>query len=274
MLYISSILFALNSVIVKIAAKNYSGMFISSIRFIIGIILTAAAVIYLKKGFRVNNKKAWILRGISGAVSMICYYIAINITSSGRATLLVNTYPLFVAVLGFLLFKEKISKSIIISLIFCTTGVFFVLYDGSNYNITGDLFALAGGIAAGFAVQYIKQGRERDNSFIIYLSPCIFGLVIFPFTFNEFSNLTVNGSVILFLIGLITFLAQLFMAYGYKEIQASKGSIIFYLETILAILFSLFIDERLSIKFFIGLAFVILGLIINNYEKVLAYERR
>jgi drug/metabolite transporter (DMT)-like permease len=267
MLYAASALFALNSVIVKIASRMYSGLFISSVRFLLGIVFISVSLLLWKKGFRIHNKKAWLLRGIAGAAAMISYYLAIHLTSSGRATLLVNTYPLFVAILGFLIFKEKISRNTIVSLVVCTTGVLLILNDGSNYNIYGDMIALGSGIASGFAIHFIKQSRETDNSIVIYLSPCLFGLAVLPLAYREFGIINPRGFALLFLIGLLSFLGQFFMAYGYKEILASKGSIIFYLETALAIAFSIFIDERLSARFFAGLGFIILGLILNNYRE-------
>ncbi len=274
MLYLSAVLFAVNSVIVKIAAENFSGLFISTIRFVFGIVFTVSAIFFTKEKFKIINKKYWLLRGIAGAIAMICFYVAIHLTSSGRTTLLEKIYPIFVTILGFLLYKEKITKNIVISLICCTVGVFFVLYDGSDYNIIGDLIALCSGIAASFAILFLKKGRETDSSLIIYLSPCLFGMVTLPFTFNEFANITLNGFVLLFFIGLLTFLAQVMMTYGYKEIPASKGSIIFYLETILTILLSLLIiDEILTVRFFIGFALVIIGLIINNYSRILSINK-
>jgi len=266
MLYLASVLLALAAVIVKIAARTFSGLFIATFRFLIGIVLISAALLWLKKGFHVYNKKAWILRGIWGSISMVAYYRAIQLTSSGRATLLVNTYPLFVAILGFLIFKEKITRGTILGLAFCTAGILFVLNDGSHYDVFGDLIALGSGLAAGFAVHYVKICRETDNSIVIYLSPCLLGLVLLPATYREFRNIRLEGFVLLFLIGLLTFLAQSLMAYGYKEISASRGSVVFFLQTALAIVFSIFVDERLSVRFFAGLGLIIIGLALNNYR--------
>jgi drug/metabolite transporter (DMT)-like permease len=268
MMYASSVFFALNAVIVKIAAQYYSGLFISCMRFLFGIAFIVASLLFLRKGFYIHNKKAWIGRGVSGAVAMIAYYFAISLTSSGRATLLVNTYPLFVAIIGYLIFKEKTSRHSMVSLAFCTAGVLFVLNDGSHYNIYGDLIAIGSGVASGFAIHFIKQSRETENSLVIYLSPCLLGLALLPWTYGEFGTITQRGLGLLFLVGLLSFLAQICMAYGYKEISASKGSIIFYLETALAIVFSLFIGERMSARFLAGLGLILLGLIINNYKGV------
>ena len=268
MLYLSAILFAINSVIVKIAAQTYSGLFISSIRFLFGLFLTVITIWLSGQKFRINNKKYWILRGIAGAVAMVCFYVAIYMTSSGRTALLEKVYPIFVTIFSYLFYKEKITKNIIFSLVLCMAGVFFILYDGSHYSVVGDLIALCGGVAASFAIIFIKKARETDSSLMIYLSPCIFGMITIPFTSGEFTKITANGFMLLSLIGIITFVAQVMMAYGYKEVPAPKGSIIFYLETILTIFLSLMIvDEIITGRFIIGCTLVILGLIINNSPK-------
>jgi drug/metabolite transporter (DMT)-like permease len=269
MLYLSAILFAVNSVIVKIASETYSGLFISSIRFLFGIAFTIFSIWITGQKFRIINKKYWILRGIAGAAAMICFYVAINLTSSGRTALLEKIYPIFVTIFSYLLFKEKITKNIIFSLVLCTAGVFFIMYDGSKYSLAGDLIALCAGVAAGFAIIFIKKARETDSSLIIYLSPCIFGMVTIPFSFHEFSLVTSEGFFLLMLIGLITFAAQVMMAYGYKEVPAAKGSIIFYLETVVTILLSLLIvNEEITARFIIGCVLVILGLMFNNSPKL------
>jgi drug/metabolite transporter (DMT)-like permease len=142
------------------------------------------------------------------------------------------------------------------------------LNDGSHYNIYGDFIALGSGIASGFAVHFIKKSRETDSSLVIYLSPCLFGLTMLPLKHGELGKINTHGFILLFSIGLLTFLAQVLMAYGYKEIAASKGSIVFYLETALAILFSLLMGERLSSRFLAGLGLILMGLFINNYKGV------
>ena len=268
MLYLSAILFAVTSVIVKVAAQTYSGLFISSVRFLFGLFLAVIAIKLSGQKFRIINKKYWVLRGIAGAVAMICFYVAIHLTSSGRTALLEKVYPIFVTIFSLLIYKEKITKNIILSLILCTAGVFFILYDGSEYSFVGNLIGLGAGIAASFAIIFIKKARQTDSSLMIYLSPCVFGMGTLPFTFGEFTKITGNGFILLSVIGFLTFVAQVMMTYGYKEVPASKGSIIFYLETILTIFLSLFIvDEIITARFAIGCTLVISGLVINNSPK-------
>ena len=87
---------------------HFSGPFLSFVRFVFGCILTIAMLLLTGRGFQLRDLRYLLLRGVFGAIAMFTFYDAIQMTSSGRATLLCGTYPIFVAVFGFLLFKEKI----------------------------------------------------------------------------------------------------------------------------------------------------------------------
>jgi drug/metabolite transporter (DMT)-like permease len=114
----------------------------------------------------------------------------------------------------------------------------------------------------------VKIAAESFSGLFISSIRFMFGMITMPFTFGEFTNITASGFILLFLIGLLTFVAQILMTYGYKEVPASKGSMIFYLETILTIFLSLMIvDEIITTRFIIGCTLVILGLVINNSPK-------
>ncbi len=265
--------YAFTAVIVKYVSYSFTGLFISLFRFITGIFLGLIVLKITKQPFKIHNKKTWLLRGIFGSIAMGCYYTAIQITSSGRATLLFNTYPIFVALFGFLFFKEKISINNVFSLILCLCGAIVVFYDGSKYNIAGDFISLAGGILGGITVHYIKKSREKNHPVIVYMAVCFIGLLLFPFTINQAVNITFPLLLFLCLISIFSFIAQVLMTYGYKFISATKGSIIFFLQIILTILLSFFIGEEFKLKFFIGIMLILLGLFINK-KKELIYSRQ
>ena len=91
-------------------------------------------ILIWKKEIIFKDKINLLFRGIWGAVSMICLYIAIKMTNSGRAILLNNTGPIFAGVFGFLFFKEKINIKIVLSLLLCIIGAILIFYDGSKSN--------------------------------------------------------------------------------------------------------------------------------------------
>ena len=97
----SCILFAGVAVLVKVVSAIHSAFFIASIRYVFGIIVGISLLLLLKKPIAIHGLKYWILRGMFGFLATSSFYIAIQMTSSGRATLLVNTYPAFVAIYGY-----------------------------------------------------------------------------------------------------------------------------------------------------------------------------
>jgi drug/metabolite transporter (DMT)-like permease len=97
-------------------------------------------IFWLEKGFKIHDWKSWVLRGVFGSCSMVTCYWAIQITSSGRAVLLSNTYPLFVALYGFLFFHEKISWNRLAALVICFSGILLVFYDNAHSAQDGHLF--------------------------------------------------------------------------------------------------------------------------------------
>ncbi len=266
LLIISALLFALTSILVKFVSAEFSGMFISLIRFIIGIIFGYILLRLQKIPIRINDTKSWVLRGIFGAIGMITMYVGISLTSSGRATMLSNTYPVFVAFFGWLFFKERVSYFSIISLILCIVGAIFIFWDKSNYSKLGDTIALISGISGGMAINYLRKGVLVDNPIIIYLSTCIFGLILLPITFNEWKSITLIKLFYLIIIALMAFFAQIAMTEGYKYLNATKGSIISYSGIPLTLFLSHFlVDEVFKKRFIIGITLILAGLILTIY---------
>lgn len=264
-IFLSCLFFSITSVTVKYAGCRFSGGFISLVRFAIGGLLSLCLVLAIKKSIRIRDPLTLLLRGILGASAMVIAYIAIQMTGSGRAILLANTYPVFVAIFGYLFFREKIQLNNLIGLACCVAGVLFVFFDHSRYSLTGNLLALGSGVISGMAVHYIKKAREHNDVFVVYLSACIFGVAASSFSASEAMKIQ-NWNILLplVIVGIFALAGQLVMAYGYKYTTAVKGSIIGFTEIPLTILLSFFFGEEMKPRFFMGMAAIIFGLLINQ----------
>lgn len=245
-----------------------SGYTISAVRFIVGILLCLSAIRATEKKIRIINRRDWTLRGVFGAISMILSYMAISLTSGGRATLLGNTYPIFVAIFASLFFGERFSVSSIPSLILCTLGSAAVLNDGAGYPSIGDALALLSAVFAGAALNHLKRARVTESPFSLYLSPCLFGLpVSAALSYKSFVFLPGPLSFAA-LVGGVVFLAQVLMTWGYKHVPVSRGSRVFYLETLLAVGMGALIGERLKPAFFLGGVLILSGLALDAWSGV------
>ncbi|HEX2958674.1 MAG TPA: DMT family transporter [Chitinispirillaceae bacterium] len=263
-LFLSSLVFTIVTLLVKVASSGYSGMFVATWRFIVGIVTTIIVCKMFKISMKIENRKDWLIRGFFGSTAMVAFYLSIQMSTISRASLLCNTSPVFVAIFGFLFFKERIKSSDILSLTLCFLGVVFIFYDRGVYSIKGDIAGLLSAIFSGIAIHYVKKSSMVNNSLIVYMSPCILGLLFFPFTIHEYHKFEVYSFSAVLLVGLLTVLAQYFMTSGYRCVNPTKGSVLNYLQIPLTlILGAVFTHDPFPFKFLFGMILILSGLLVN-----------
>jgi Predicted membrane protein len=276
-LYSSALLFACSSLLVKLASRYYSGLFVSGMRFVIGASLCLAVLAFGYRSLKPARPGIVLLRGLFGACSMVMSYMAISLTGPGRAALLSNTYPLFVLFFGSLFFGERFDPRVLLSIAICTLGAILVMRDGSGAALSGDLLALGSAVAAGVAVNFVRRGSQHDNAFMLYLSPCVFGLPVLAFAPMPSGGIASGGALGLALVlgvGLVAFVAQALMAFGYREVSAASGSVVFYLETAVTVfLGALFAGEVFNLRFAAGLVLIVAGLALNQLRSTRSRAR-
>ncbi len=104
------------------------------IRFTVGFaVLSPFIIVRLRKGtftFKINRFWLQILRGIAGVLAIGFYYAAINYMPLVNATLLNITYPLFMPLIVWIVFKVPSTKSMIMAILLGFIGVVFVFQPG------------------------------------------------------------------------------------------------------------------------------------------------
>ena len=259
----SAAVFAVTAMLIKLVPDTFSGLFISMVRFAIGIALGLAYLKIIRAPFRVRHKVFWILRGFFGSVAMALYFTAIQMTGSGRATLLLNTFPIFVVLFGYLIFRETIGKTQLLSVALCLVGVILVFYDGSSYSVAGNLIGLASGIGRGMSVHFIKRSAARNHPVVVYLAACFWGMLLLPFTASQIPRVRGDSGLLLMSVGMLSFVAQLFMTRGIRYVSTITASLLSYSTIPLTIFFGLLLGEELRGKFFLGIACILAGLLVN-----------
>ena len=97
------------------------------------------------------------------ALDLIVWHWSLKLIGVGVATLLGNTAPIWVALVGFLFFKERFSPRFLVGLAVAFGGVVLLIVGGDKSLAVGDwvglLLALAGGVCYAGYLRGVKAAR-------------------------------------------------------------------------------------------------------------------
>jgi drug/metabolite transporter (DMT)-like permease len=274
-LLLSTVIFSFTAIVVRIASRYYSGPLISGFRFLIGAILSLGLLFLLRVPSKIRDWKSWVLRGVFGAAAMITFYTAIQLLGSGPALVLCDTYPVFVSLFGFLLFRERIQWSSWLSMGLCIAGMILIFADQGFKNGLGLLMGGLSSILSGLAVLYVRRSSLSNHNVMVYLSACLAGLAVSPAMVPQLFSMDTGHIGLLILIGILTMAAQNTMTYGYRRIEAAPASILSYAGIPVGLVLSvLILNEKFYFKFITGSLLILAGLMVNLLPLLTADRRK
>jgi drug/metabolite transporter (DMT)-like permease len=115
------------------------------------------------KGSRPTMNRAILLAGCLFAGDLLLWHIAILNTTIANATFLGTTTPIWVVLVSWLVYREKIPAAVPLGIIFCVLGGFALIgrsIELDPNHVKGDLFALGTAVFFGlyfFAVQSTRK---------------------------------------------------------------------------------------------------------------------
>lgn len=209
---------------------DWNPMAIAGIRSLIAalVILT-----YVKKP-KFTGSKPQILGSIAGALTVLCFIMANRLTTPANAILLQYTAPIFAAILGVMILKEKIHWYDIIAIIFVSLGMLLFFIDNVSIgNTIGNIL----GILTGFflACMTISLKLQKEGSPI---ETTLFGnglafLVTIPFIFGGLPD--TRSIIFLIILGVFQLgIPYIFYVYSTKYISALEIMLITVMEPLLS----------------------------------------
>ena len=108
-------------------------------RFSLAAVVLACILFIQKQSFRLSRKevKALCLLGILFAVSSLTFYTSFHHMDAGIASTLLFVYPIMVAVIMSLFFKERISPVTMFSIILALSGIALLYRGGTGAGLNG-----------------------------------------------------------------------------------------------------------------------------------------
>jgi len=223
-------------------------------------------------------KRHWLALIIMGIVNpLVIYFYFINITLSGYsiAAFLLYTGGIFFVFFLIITKEETVSKVNLLSFIIAIIGVAFImeLWKG-NANFLGTSYGILSGLTLGILIFYKKkvynkrnrEGSKKIGDVDLFLAwwPTLFIILLFlPLGVSELETFNFLDLIFALILGLFpTALAFFLYNVGTKNDKGGDIIILSYIEPVVATIWSILLQQSLSIFTIIGGSLILVANII------------
>lgn len=261
---------------------NAIGLGTMDICFLRGLItfavLFTGLLLFDRKTLKIRLRDIWCFIG-TGAFSVsffnFCYFKTMTLTSLSVAAVLLYTAPVFVMIMSFFLFKEKMTKAKVLALFIAFIGCALVSGIGSE---AGELSAggVLVGLGAGFGYAlYSIFGRyalmRGYSSVTITVYTFLFAAVSTVFLVDVPSIINTAGTYPeislygVFMILFVTLFPYLCYTKGLAGMENGTASVIASIEPVVATALGVIIyKEEMTLESILGMILVLVSIVILN----------
>ena len=218
--------------------------------------------------------------GIFFSLSSLTLFEAFHYIEAGIACTILFIYPVMVAIIMSIFFKEKVTKTVIFAILLTSIGI-ILLYKGkpdTALSIKGILIVLTSALLYALYIVGVKNIKpvKAMNSARLSFYVMLFGLIVYIVNLKFCTTLQMlpNLKAWLFAIGLALFPTIISLETTTIAIQligSTNTAILGALEPLTAIFFGIvFFHEQLTLRISIGIILILFGvfLIISRKMKV------
>lgn len=215
--------------------------------------------------------------GIFFSLSSLTLFKAFNYIEAGIACTILFIYPVLVTVMMALFFKEKITKTVIFSIILTSIGI-ALLYKGKSgfdLNLYGVAIVLLSAILYALYIVGVKNIKtiKHIKPAVLSFYVMLFGLLIYIYNLKFCTQLQILDKPLLWLYALglsiiPTIVSLETITIAIKLIGSTTTALLGALEPLTAIFFGvLFFHEQLTLRIIIGVALILLGVFLIILRK-------
>ena len=254
--------------------ENVSAMMLVTIRLFFMVVFAGMIIIIRKKSFRLNKAQfiSCALFGVSGmSLTMFLFTLGVKEMSVGPTALCHYSYPLFVAVISSLIYKEKFG----VKRILATALMFLGLYlsnSGGTMTFFGTFCALASAVTFGLYVfgQDHSAMREMEPMTLFFYN-ALFSLlacIVVLFVTNDIilpSDYRVYGYMSIAAL-LCEMVGAVLLSIGVRKIGATKASYLSVLEPLSSYIWDfLFFGALITTKSLLGMVFIFISFFLTLF---------
>ncbi len=198
------------------------------------------------KSLKGRNRPLLLARCILGFFAMCAGFYAMTHLPLGDASMLLNTYPLFVALIAPLFLKERSSPTTFVLAAVAFVGIGFVLKPSAHIMESASLAALAAGVIVAFVTIIIRRLHVTDNTWVITTWFTGFVLIASAIpAFLDFVALTRIDFLLIAVTGITLTVAQVLMTKAYRFADAATVAPFSYLSVLYSYGFDMIFRGRI-----------------------------
>ena len=273
----SATLFGLMAFSAKVASERLSGPQVAMIRMMVGLLPAVAVPRWRHAALHFHRLDLILYRGFFGGLAVMLYFLAIQHTSVGVATLLNYTAPIWSGLFSMFFIGERFSARVLIPLPIALAGIVLVVHaHAAPGDLLGfgrwELVGASSAIASGFAVTAMRAARRAENSWSVYASFCLLGMLVnMPLALAQWK--TPRGAEWLAIAATSIFAmgAQLLMTFSLRWVDAMTVGVISQLAVLVSMaLGATFLNEHITPMAALGSMLAIGGVVGVVYVTSLA----
>lgn len=288
MFLLLSIIGGSNAPLVKNALKDFPPSTLVFLRFGLASLLLLPFVLKEKIHFKKQSFKLLVIASLLMGVNVILYAIGLQYTSIMISQLIYVPKGLFVAVLGYVLLKEVLSKNQKIGLTFTMVGMSILVYgsyqtqDVLSFGKPLGNFLIFIGFFCSSAYYVLSRKVSKDFSplFITFFSFLLASILSAPFAATEYlggqlnlQNITTISILNLFALAIFSSIAVYYLAqWIIKHSSAYIAALALYMNFLIASVLGIIIfGEKLTFSFIIAAVLILFGVYIATKKNDTAY---
>tara|TARA_B100000242_G_scaffold240673_1_gene180736 strand:+ start:988 stop:1875 length:888 start_codon:yes stop_codon:yes gene_type:complete len=267
-------------------AKSVMPIYIGSLGFVLLRVL-GATILFWTIGLFFNSKKIekkdrlTILKcGLFGmGINIAAFISGLDYSTPINSSILIIITPIFVVILSYFIFKNKINSSKIIGIFLGFIGAMILIINadmtssiGRNIPLGNFLF-IVNCLSYGYYLIIVKPMAEKYDLITLFKWLFLIGLVFnFPLGINQFldvdwSNLPLYEAVLpmLYVVICTTFMTYFLNGYALTRLTSTEVAVFMYLQPVIGVVFAVVSkSDTLSITIIIASILIFTGLYLTT----------
>ena len=254
---------------------------IISIRLILAAILLLIVAVVTKKNLRVNLKSHLyiFLLALIAVFHLWIQITGLNYTTASNTGWIIGTAPIFMALLGLIFFKEKLTLFKITGIITATFGLLLLVGNGNPLNIDliqnkGDLLVLSSAFTWGiYSMVNKKISLSYSPLMTVFYLFIMMAIIIIPFNLDSSSiksviHLSALGWISVLFLGLLcSGVSYVIWSYSLRDLDSAKVGAYLYFEPFVTVIAAwILLNENVTILMIISGLIITVGVYLVNKD--------